>query len=432
MKVWLSTGLLAVVVFLTRLSFLSPGYGTDPDAHRLAVAARRIRETGLYEFSREPGHPVQEILGSFLVGGGPIALNGMTALLSTVAVVFFVLFLRQFEAKYAWTLGLSLGLSPLFFIHSVDSMDYVWAISLVWAAVYFSVRGWGIAAGFALGCAIGCRVTEVLSVFPLLLLFGLNNASARKKAGLLYVGGVAAIVALLWYFPVFSRYGWSALRVYEGAQKSVSVILFRAFVEPFGWPGLIAIATTLSLGYVRIILRNRSRTPLLERRIIFASLLGIIGPALTFIRLPHDSGYLLPIVPWVIVLGAMLRQEWVTATVCVALILGNIPIPGVWDNTFWNSHQNRQTQVRDVESTIEKLRKLQKSSVFVAGTYQPKFLSALAEEPLPFVEIRYVLNRNEAEELRGRGVKVYYYRRAHSFNLRVTQFDLRQAGFSPL
>jgi hypothetical protein len=432
MKVWLSTGLLAVVVFLTRLSFLSPGYGTDPDAHRLAVAARRIRETGLYEFSREPGHPLQEILGSFLVGGGPVLLNGMTALLSTVAVIFFVLFLRQIEVKYAWIFGLSLGLSPLFFIHSVDSMDYVWAISLVWVAIYFSLRGWGIAAGFALGCAIGCRVTEVLGVLPLLLLFGLNNDSVRKKTGLLYVGGVAAIVALLWYFPVFSRYGWSALRVYEGAQKSVSVILFRAFVEPFGWPGLIAVTSTLIIGYALILRRKSSGLTPTERKIISASLLGISGPALTFIRLPHDSGYLLPIVPWVIVLGAMLRQVWVTTTVCVALILGNIPIPGFWDNTFWNNHQNRQNQVRDVESAIEKLRKLQKPSVFVAGTYQPKFLSALAEESMPLVEIRYLLNRDEAEDLRERGVTVYYFRRAHSFNLRVTQFDLRQAGFSPL
>jgi hypothetical protein len=432
MKVWLSTGLLALVVFLTRLSFLSPGYGTDPDAHRLAVAARRIHATGLYEFSREPGHPVQEILGSFLSGGGPIVLNGMTALLSAISVVFFVLVLRRFEVKFPWMGGLSLGLSPLFFIHSVDSMDYVWAISFAWVAVYLAVRGWGIAAGFALGCAIGCRVTEALGFLPLLLLFGVNHENSRKKTGIFYMGGVAALVASLWYYPVFSRYGWSALRVYEGERPSVFVILFRAFVEPLGWPGLLAVTTTLTIDYALRFRRRGLSATSMDRKIVFASLLGILGPCLTFIRLPHDAGYLLPIVPWLILLGAMLGQVWVTATVCIALILGNIPIPGVWTNTVWNSHQTRRTQVRDVASVIEKLRHLEQSSVFVAGTYQPKFLSALAEESLPLVDIRYVLNQDEAEALRENGVKVYYFRRAQSFNLRVTQFDLRRAGFSPL
>jgi hypothetical protein len=49
-------------VALSRLAFLTPGYGVNVDAWRVARVARQLSETGIYEVSRFPGYPVQEIL----------------------------------------------------------------------------------------------------------------------------------------------------------------------------------------------------------------------------------------------------------------------------------------------------------------------------------------------------------------------------------
>ena len=82
--------LLLIAVALSRLPFLGTGYGINVDAWRVARVARQLSETGLYEVSRFPGYPVQEIVCSWLWRGGPWALNGASAVCSVFAVWAFV------------------------------------------------------------------------------------------------------------------------------------------------------------------------------------------------------------------------------------------------------------------------------------------------------------------------------------------------------
>jgi hypothetical protein len=51
----LATGL----VLVSGVPFLGPGYGPDPEAWRVAWAARVIATTGHYEASRFPGYPLR-------------------------------------------------------------------------------------------------------------------------------------------------------------------------------------------------------------------------------------------------------------------------------------------------------------------------------------------------------------------------------------
>jgi hypothetical protein len=62
------------------LPFLLPGYGADPDAWRVGLAARVMRETGRFASSRVPGHPVQELAPWWLSGLGALGINLVTAL----------------------------------------------------------------------------------------------------------------------------------------------------------------------------------------------------------------------------------------------------------------------------------------------------------------------------------------------------------------
>ena len=55
---------LSLVVFLSRLPFLSAGYGSEEDAWLLPLTAKNIALSGRYELSRAPGHPLQEIIYS--------------------------------------------------------------------------------------------------------------------------------------------------------------------------------------------------------------------------------------------------------------------------------------------------------------------------------------------------------------------------------
>src|SRR5207245_1842743 len=84
---WMGLGLLAAGVALSRAPFLAPGYGTDTDAWKLAYAARFIATQGRYLASRLPGYPIQELVSALFWKGGPLALNGPTALFSVLATV---------------------------------------------------------------------------------------------------------------------------------------------------------------------------------------------------------------------------------------------------------------------------------------------------------------------------------------------------------
>src|SRR5689334_4636951 len=76
--------LLALFVFASRLPYLRPGYGLDPDAYRVIGAARSLRQ-GAYAASRLAGYPLHEAITALTLPGGPRLVNGATALASALA-----------------------------------------------------------------------------------------------------------------------------------------------------------------------------------------------------------------------------------------------------------------------------------------------------------------------------------------------------------
>ena len=125
-----------IAVVASRWPFLDAGYGTSPDAWRVADAARHIAQTGQYEASRLPGYPLHEIVCSLFWQGGPIALNGLSAAMSLAAALAVWLIARQLGCRDAALCALAFAATPVVFINSVSSKDYVWATAFVLWAVH--------------------------------------------------------------------------------------------------------------------------------------------------------------------------------------------------------------------------------------------------------------------------------------------------------
>ena len=73
--------ILAIVYVASRVYWLDLGYGTDPDAWRVALVADYLWEEGEYLPSRFPGYPLHEFVTALFLKGGWVATN-----LSTVAI----------------------------------------------------------------------------------------------------------------------------------------------------------------------------------------------------------------------------------------------------------------------------------------------------------------------------------------------------------
>lgn len=138
-------------VFVTRLPFLHAGYGIDPDAWRVVLAARSIATSGNYEPSRLPGYPLQELTYSLFAHRDAFFFNGITAALGAAGIAWFALTLRRFGCKDYLLAGMTLACTPVIFINSTTSMDYVWTLSFMLGSLYWISVGQLILSGVFLG-----------------------------------------------------------------------------------------------------------------------------------------------------------------------------------------------------------------------------------------------------------------------------------------
>src|SRR5262245_42909415 len=126
--------LFAFLIFLTRIPFIFSGPGTDEDAWGLALTALNISHTHTYEVSRFPGFPVHEITSAILIGGGSVALNMLTALMSAAAALMFVCALQEMRFRFPYLAALAFAFTSVVYVHSSESIDYMWAMAFIMAS----------------------------------------------------------------------------------------------------------------------------------------------------------------------------------------------------------------------------------------------------------------------------------------------------------
>src|SRR6185369_16264995 len=197
-------------------------------------------------------------------------------------------------------------------------------------------------AGLWLGLAIGSRITSVLFLPPLALLLMRDGAPAaglgRAMRRVLVLGGVAALVAAVCYAPVFARFGWAMFSYSEINGGQSSVLRFATGMLAGGdpgvaWPLIGGQATVLLAGLVGCAAvgvallsllwqrRGSSRAATADAVSAWAVALLVGLEAVFYLRLPHDEGYLLPVVPFLMLALAAVATPARFRLVCVAFLL---------------------------------------------------------------------------------------------------------------
>ncbi|HMT30602.1 MAG TPA: hypothetical protein PKD91_15100, partial [Bacteroidia bacterium] len=204
--------LVVLVILLSRIPFIFSGFGSEEDAWGLILVARNISLSGIYEVSRMPGHPLQELLLSQLWHLPSWVLNLLTALVSSIGVLFFMLTLRIWKIQNVIPAGIALAFVPVFYINSTNLMDYTWALALVMIAMYQVVNRNIIVAAIILGISCGFRITAGAMVVPFAALIYLQDKSFGK---IILLGGLTTAVAVICFIPALNIYGTSFFTYYE-------------------------------------------------------------------------------------------------------------------------------------------------------------------------------------------------------------------------
>lgn len=318
--------ILFLITLISRIPFLSAGYGAEEDSWGIALAAFHTKLTGIYEPSRLPGHPVQELIYSALWGTGPIVFNGLCALFSAVGAVYFALILKHFGFKHFFIAALALAFVPVYYISSTYTIDFIWTQTFVFISWYYLLKNKLIVCGMLLGLAIGCRITSGAMLLSFMLIAWQNNNLKQNISTLLKITIPMALIAATAFIPIIRQFGLSFFMYYDQfPYPPFTKVLYKMIVGVFGFVGTIAIIIAILIillkkqkqNYVETVEKN------LDKKIIIASFITIVVYTISYFRLPQKSGYMIPIIPFVILLFGHYLTTKHFKWLCIAFIMSS-------------------------------------------------------------------------------------------------------------
>jgi hypothetical protein len=319
-KFWLPV-VLALAAF-TRIPFLWTGYGSDTDAWLVAKSATVLWNTGTYHESRLPGYPLHELVSAPLIGlGGAPLSNGATLVVTLIAVVVWSR-ISRLAGRHTKLLVIAFAFAPAVWQHSADTLDYLWSLLFLLLSLSAILRNHLLFAGAALGIAAGFRPSNLAAAVPLLTLVLLQKRDAPRTAVFLLSTFLVSAAA---FAPLILRYGipgWFVATRQEMSDVltptfSMRWISFFYRAVYFLGPVSAAIAGyVLWKGKDSIAISLRSREP-----VIVTSLVGILTFLLLFLWLPLDRAYLLPALPFLLLLIDRLSSQRLFAVFTLFLAL---------------------------------------------------------------------------------------------------------------
>lgn len=438
-KAWTprEVGLLAITVLfilLTRLPWIGAGYGADPDAYRVVNAARQIAETGVYNASRLPGFPLYEYIVAYTPAKtNPFFSNALTALGSCIASVFFVLILRWFQVKSYLLLTLAFALTPVVYIHSTGTMDYMMAMMFVLGATYFAITRRFYIAGLFLGLAIGCRITSGAMLLPIVAWMLMDDRSVAGQRRMLTLCGTTLIVGGVCFLPVFYRYGMGFLTHYDtGSYPPASLVIGRGTVKVWGVLGSLGLAALCCIAPFKTLKKDISS--LRAQRGLIVCSMAVAIYLLAFLWLPQDGAYLIPIIPFVLLAVGLIVPpyaiRWLTsALICSSLFIG-VDREGVTlAGPIVRDHWNRLDRHQEVERITEAVERLTSPAVIVAGGRLPQISERLGSYQQQSHEYIYLIETADSyERYLEAGRTVYFLEGTDAYNLEKYGVDISRLG----
>ena len=420
---------LVVIVLVSRWPFLEAGYGSNIDAWRVAWTARHIAASGEYVVSRFPGYPLHEYACALVARGGPTALNGLSAVASALAALFFYWYLRLVRSPVAWLSALTLAFVPVVFVNSTSAKDYLAALACLIAALVAAGKRRAILAGILLGAATGFRPASIVLGLPLVLILIKDDDDFRGQLRLFARFAVASCVMALGAFaPVMLRYGWSFVRAYPH-EEPWSNALRNATTGSLGALGCVGLLVAIAAA---IAVRGRGREPRVTRNQIIAWASGVIVVGAVFAAIPHQAGYLIPAFPFLILLLGQFAPRWAVLTFCGLTILSSFvdfDRGGLKSGAIFTDRALRLEQMAATEAFVVESAKFPGAVVFVVGG-RHALVSVLHPELVGSGEhqFAYLLGRHEAEDLVRRGYRIVCSEDVRQANILFREVDLAEFG----
>lgn len=440
--------LLFVAVLASRLPFLGAGYGVEEDSWGIAVAMHNTIATGIPEASRLPGHPVHELFLAALWAAGARAwmFNFVSAAASAVSAVLFALILKHFNFRHYFLGALGFAFVPVIYIAGTYTIDYSWTIAFVLASYYALLNKRLLPAGILLGLAIGCRITSAAMMLPFAIHLWENDSFKAWFIRVFKVGIAALILTVICYIPVVMVYG-STFFTYSDQfpYPPFTKIFYKGTLGVFGLIGCVAIFVFTLI----ILFKKKTKDTLFASPIAakhtYVWLSSIILYIIAYLFLPQKSAYMIPLVPFVLLLFtrhlSSLQYRIFSACIIIASFLFSINLTDQLRGSDYSSLAIRKTIsgqeifidpvtgpiVSDYTKRLNKMNyvrqvrtqadRMGEKAVIISGWWYNMVIAELYDEP-GSGNVIYTFFSDEAElrKYLEQGYKIYYLSEQDLYN----------------
>ncbi len=454
---------LFLIVFISRLPFLNAGYGIEEDSWGIAIAAFHTKISGIYEPSRFPGHPVQELIYSTLWGAGPRVFNGLCVLFSAIGVLFFSLILKHFQFRHYFLAALAFAFVPVYFISSTYTIDFVWTEAFVLVSFYYLLKNKFIVSGIFLGLAIGCRITSGAMLFPFLIIIWQQNNFKNNFLSFFKLFLPMLVVAFVVFLPLILHFGTSFLIYYDQFDyPPIAKVFYKMTIGVYGTIGFVAIATSMILIY-----RNRKKLIKgelfnfkLNNRMIAASLVIVALFIISYFRLPQKSGYMIPVIPFIIILFAYYLNSKQFMMLCVAFIVSpficsinltdkfrgaeysklailfNVSGQEVFfdplSGPIFSDYSKRRQKIKYTESIIEKSISIKENTVIISGWWWNEIMvTMIPVEKNKLVVFEPYIDSKKINEYLAHNYKIVYLPEQNIYNDQMFKMTITNSVSKP-
>ncbi len=310
---------LAIAFVASRAPFINIGYGTDPDAWRVALSSHWLWDNGEFYPSRLPGYPVPEFASAAVIKGGWLATNSLTLAVSLLGLWFFARIASKLELPNRGIVVAGFAFTPLLWINSMTTMDYMYALTFILGCYYFLLReetGW---AGLMLGLAAASRSTSILFIVPFLLYLWRDDKRGETRDFIVWT----IFVPLVAYMPIAWKYGPSFLNFYDAKVGYLNVLRLLG-KDTLGLLGSTAVVAAIVISLPRLV---RLPADFVRDKNVTVWVLAIAITVVVFSRLPHEAAYLIPLYPFgFLIMGRYFFRPVLAAAIFMIIFAGFIDI----------------------------------------------------------------------------------------------------------
>lgn len=446
--------LFAVCVFISRIPFIKYGYGLDGDSWSVALTAKRLFSTGEYIPSRLPGYPVHEYLCSLVSQFGYIGMNLISAIFTTIAVTTFALILRSLRFKSIFLAATTFAFVPVIFIHSTTTIDYNIALAFIMLAMFFMLREKLIVAGCFIALAIGTRITSGAMLLPLSIMLIRNDSVQVNIKRIMKMIAPAVVIGALFYLPLFLKFGFGFFTYYDVPYPAIPKVLYKLSIEVWGLIGILGILISTILFFLPF---NYSKNKFLfprsiNEKYVIAWLVAVDIYIIAFLKLPMESGYLIPIIPFVILIYGKYLYQRAFVFFCGMLILSSLCCTispadrydaasvstvnttfnaggekltlDVLEGPVYSYHTRRKNGIIFVNSLITSFDTISIPSVIVSGRWYNQLLVQAVDTSKLKIKIRDYISEPEALYFYAKGYLIYYLPKQEYYNKVMRNVDL--------